>query len=272
MPVKRTSAGPKGAAKKRKGSSSSAPDIDHEMDELDFSNTPQEQWPENNLPYRGIKWAARASQCSKNFDLFQKRKFVPSRYLDDVTMRTLGIYDEVKLLLSGIGLWDVLHTEELCYKTLTLEFLSSFEWDETKDEMSIQFQLDGKLFNLNEDDVCTALSVPFEDDMYLKVDWEYGVSQAEFETQLCEAPQMTMMASQIQHPALKYIQRVLAQSIMGRGETSSKMSMKDLFFLYCMLYNWKHPSLRPHVAFFVMNNLAKIAKNPKAAGTISIGG
>jgi hypothetical protein len=81
-----------------------------------------------------------------------------------------------------------------------------------------------------------------------------------------------MMASQIQHPALKYIQRVLAQFILGRGETSSKMSMKDLFFLYCVLYNWKHPSLRPHIALFIMNNLAKIAKNPKASDTISIGG
>jgi hypothetical protein len=50
------------------------------------------------------------------------------------------------------------------------------------------------------------------------------------------------------------------------------MSMKDLFFLYCMLYNWKHPSLRPHITFFVMNNLAKIVKNPKVSGTISIGG
>jgi hypothetical protein len=84
--------------------------------------------------------------------------------------------------------------------------------------MSIRFQLDGKIFILNEEDVCKALSVPFEDDMYLKVDWEYDVSQTKFETQLCGVPQMIMMASQIQHPALKYIQRVLAQSILGRGK------------------------------------------------------
>jgi ATHILA ORF-1 family len=96
------------------------------MDELDLSNMPQEQWPKNNLPYRGIKWAAWASQCSKNFDLFQKRKFVPSRYLEELTMRTLGIYDKVKLLLSGIGLWDVLRMEEQSYKILTLEFLSVY--------------------------------------------------------------------------------------------------------------------------------------------------
>jgi ATHILA ORF-1 family len=97
------------------------------MNELDLSNTPQEQWTENNLPYRGIKWVARASQCSKKNDLFQKRKFVPSHYLDNLTMQTFGIYDEVKLLLSEIGLWGVFHTEETSYKTLTLEFLSSFE-------------------------------------------------------------------------------------------------------------------------------------------------
>jgi hypothetical protein len=103
MPVKRTSAGSKGAAKKKRGSSSSAPDIDHEMDKINLSNTPQEQWPENNLPYRGIKWAARASECSKNFDLFKKQKFVPSRYLDDITMRTLGIYDEVNFYSPGLG-------------------------------------------------------------------------------------------------------------------------------------------------------------------------
>jgi ATHILA ORF-1 family len=115
------------------------PDLDHEMEEIDLSNMPQEQWPENNLPYRDIKWAARATQCRKNFDLFKKRKFVPSRYLDVLTMRTLDIYDEVKLLLSEIGLWDVLITKQPSYKTLTLEFLSSFKWDEIKDEMSIRF-------------------------------------------------------------------------------------------------------------------------------------
>jgi hypothetical protein len=37
--------------------------------------------------------------------------------------------------------------------------------------MSIRFQLDGKNFILDEEDVCKALSVPFEDDMYLKVDY-----------------------------------------------------------------------------------------------------
>jgi ATHILA ORF-1 family len=142
MSFKRTSAGPKCAskeAKKQRESSSSAPNPDHKMEEIDLSNMPQEQWPENNLPYKGIKWVEWATQCSKNFDLFQKRKFVPSLYLDVLTMRTLGIYDEVKLLLSEIRLWDVLITKQPSYKTLTLEFLLSFEWDETNDEMSIRF-------------------------------------------------------------------------------------------------------------------------------------
>jgi ATHILA ORF-1 family len=90
------------------------------------TSPPQEQLSENNLPYRGIKLAARATQCCKNFDLFLKRKFVPSRYLDVITMRTLGIYDEVKLILSKIGLWDVLITEQPSYRTLTLEFFVLF--------------------------------------------------------------------------------------------------------------------------------------------------
>jgi hypothetical protein len=47
--------------------------------------------------------------------------------------------------------------------------MSSFEWDETEGEMSIRFQLDGKVFILKEDDVCEALSVPLEDDIYFKV-------------------------------------------------------------------------------------------------------
>jgi hypothetical protein len=39
-----------------------------------------------------------------------------------------------------------------------------------------------------------------------------------------------------------------------------------------MLHNWKIKTLKSHIRYFVMNNLAKIAKNPKASGTISIGG
>jgi hypothetical protein len=53
--------------------------------------------------------------------------------------------------------------------------------------MSIQFQLDGKVFILNEGDLCEALLVPFEDDIYFKVNCEHNITQTEFETQLCGA-------------------------------------------------------------------------------------
>jgi hypothetical protein len=33
--------------------------------------------------------------------------------------------------------------------------------------------------------LCEALSVSFEDDMYLKVDWEHDITQTKFKTQLC---------------------------------------------------------------------------------------
>jgi hypothetical protein len=56
------------------------------------------------------------------------------------------------------------------------------------------------------------------------------------------------------------------------GGESSKMSVKELFFLYCKLHNWKTNTLKSHVGYFVMNNLIKIIKNPKASGIISIGG
>jgi hypothetical protein len=48
--------------------------------------------------------------------------------------------------------------------------------------MSIQFQLDGKVFILDEGDLCKVISIPFEDDIYLKVDWEHDITQSEFET------------------------------------------------------------------------------------------
>jgi hypothetical protein len=104
---KRISSGPRGTskdAKKQHESSTRAPDPDHEMEEVDLSTISQEQWPENNLPYKGIKWAARATQYRKNFERFQKRKFVPSCYFNVMTMRTLGMYDEIKLFLSEVGL------------------------------------------------------------------------------------------------------------------------------------------------------------------------
>jgi ATHILA ORF-1 family len=142
MPFKRTSSGPHGASKdvkKQHGSSSQAPDPEHEMEEVDLSTMPQEQWPENNLPYRGIKWDALVTQCRKNFEHFQKRKFVRFRYLDVMTMHTLDIYDKVKLILSEVRLWDVLISEQPTYRTLTLEFLSSFEFDELDRVMCIKF-------------------------------------------------------------------------------------------------------------------------------------
>jgi pyridoxal biosynthesis lyase PdxS len=100
----------------------------------------------------------------------------------------------LNIILANVKLWK------------RMRDLNMKLWDEIKDEMSIRFQLDSKIFILNEGDLYEALSVPFEDEMYLKVDWERDITQTKFETQLCGAPQLTMMASQIQHLALKYVQ------------------------------------------------------------------
>ena len=80
-------------------------------------------------------------------------------------------------------------------------------------------------------------------------------------------------AKTIIHPTLRYIQRVLAFTIFGRGETASVIRADELFFLYCMLRrNEEEMHFMPHLGHFMARHFSYVAKQSQPNGWISCGG
>ena len=69
-------------------------------------------------------------------DQAQRKKFIennrpihPSRWIDLDTINELEIAESVQILTSRLNLWEFLCDEVQTYKKITIEFLSSFEYD-----------------------------------------------------------------------------------------------------------------------------------------------
>ena len=65
-------------------------------------------------------------ELRKRISQFQKRRFAPSRFMDESTLTKLGCLDEVKDLLSNVGLLTYPFTPLHFYQSLIFEFLSSY--------------------------------------------------------------------------------------------------------------------------------------------------
>ncbi|MCI22708.1 hypothetical protein A2U01_0043884, partial [Trifolium medium] len=72
-------------------------------------------------------------------------------------------------------------------------------------------------------------------------------------------------SSRIHNPTIRYFQKVLAQSVFVRGDSSGNVNSKELFFIDCVFQS------RPiHTAAFMLANMQTIAEAKK--GAIVIGG
>ena len=80
---------------------------------------------------------------------FQKRSFVPSRFMHESTLTNLGCLDEVNNLLSNVCLLSYPFTPLPSYQSLIVEFLSSYtlrsaNFDQANPSFSMRFKLGGR--------------------------------------------------------------------------------------------------------------------------------
>ena len=61
----------------------------------------------------------------KIIERLQNREILPTRYVDDNCLYTLGIYHSIFYLLDNLGLHSIFSNKEPTFERLTIEFLSS---------------------------------------------------------------------------------------------------------------------------------------------------
>ena len=272
--------------KKRRSEGTSTSGGDNQMDEDDsqmqpvthrmvdlrrLRNIPQSQWPEETLDYFGLR--LNNAQKSRLAALVQ-RKIAASRYACVDTLTQLGILNEVKGLAELIGLWKFISTPYVTYRTLTLEFLSTY----THDFKTLSFQLDGTTFTVTDrqlNEICEFPNPP-QGDTY---DWgdpwsEYNTAdEIEFESEI-NHPQGrdSSRSTVINHPVLRYLQRCMGYSIFGRGETASNYNRRDVYLLFKMLYSHSLMCVKPDLGAMMLRHIDHVTGIRQVGGGISVGG
>ncbi|KAJ1406078.1 hypothetical protein SESBI_25333 [Sesbania bispinosa] len=139
------------------------------------------------------------------YDNLVKRKIVTTRYFDENALATLGLLDEVKWLIDRVGWNQFLTIKSPSYEKLSLEFLSSVE-------AKVLYGGERKVPNdFNEGEF-----------------W-YALIGSSFYTP------SAAKASRIHNPCFKYIHRVMAHSMFGRGESLGNVKQTELFLLWAMV-------------------------------------
>src|SRR3954467_13585408 len=201
-----------------------------------------------------------------------KRKLIPTRYICENTMNTLGIKTEIDRLFHSVGMLEFMYMEASSYDRLTLEFLSTIEFKlERKWNGSIKYffgTLKFHMFNqaheLTVEELGGVLDLPI---------YGPGAVPDEFPGQqfwgdiigLEAYVAASAKSSWIQNPCIRYAQKSLAYTVFGRGDSHGVATMRELFFLYAMLH---HDVL--NVAAFVADFLGKVGR--ASSGGISVGG
>ena len=204
--------------------------------------------------------------------LENNREIIPSRWIDTEALNDLGLTEQVQLLTQRLGLWDFLCDAVPTYRDLTLLFLATFEHNRETDIAT--FIMRNRRYTIYTRQLMELLGFPSnnENEMDDSCTFRRDLNQDAFKRAICGA-WTTLKASQIKHPALRYIQRVLAHTLFGQGETQCNFYKPELFYLYCMLRrNAGEMQFMPHIGDHLAKHFQHVASSTKANGVISCGG
>ncbi|KAL6506209.1 hypothetical protein OROGR_024390 [Orobanche gracilis] len=198
------------------------------------------------------------------------KKMLPTRWPDQECMNAMGIKDDVMKLLEKIG-WAWTMTQKWAtYRSLTLEFFSTLviRHDPISHEPS------ALIFRLNNQDRRLTIQ-ELENVYYLKTGGEYHVNQFKCENywrSMVEYPgsgrqyyvPKAAKGSSLRNPVLRYLHKVIANTIYGRKETGL-ITLRELYILTHML----HGTI-PATGAMLAEHFDDVATKPK--GEIWVGG
>lgn len=213
-----------------------------------------------------------AEEHVKRYRVLCKRTLLPTRYVCDQTMLAMGIFDDVVQLYNTGGILNFMFNEVPTYERLTLEFLSTVDfnlerqWNGSFTEYfgTMTFRLYNEDYSLSLIELGQCLKLPLVGHGMVPSDFERHVFWAAI-TGLPVYDPRSAKASWIQNPCFRYAHKGLAYTMFGRGDSTGVVTKRELYLLHAMIYD-----VPVNVAAFVADHLTPMGKATK--GAISVGG
>jgi len=104
----------------------------------------------------------------KIIERLQNREILPTRYVDENCLYTLGIYHSIFHLLDNLGLHNFFSNKEPTYERLTIEFLSSLIYIVNPNTAStvgtVRFRMFAVEYEFSTDELASLLGIPHGED------------------------------------------------------------------------------------------------------------
>ena len=201
-----------------------------------------------------------------------KRKLLSTRYICLVDMSALGILDDVSMLLNNLRILEFMHHDAPTYERITLEFLSTLsfklekEWNGSAMDYfgTLNFRMYNEDHSMSVIQLGQCLRLPLVGP---------GATPSEFNpvafwTAITGLPQYnptSAKASWIQNPCFRYVQKALAYTLFGRGDSTGVAAKRELYLMQAMVH--EEPI---NVAAFAAAHLGTMGR--ASSGDISVGG
>lgn len=183
-----------------------------------------------------------------------------TKFADDEAMKSIGVFDGVKVLFTNIGWQWLLEWDDIGYKRTTLEFLSSV----IIADKVLHFHLFNKASTLTMHQICIMINAPIQETFNTTDSYHSEYNEQKFWRTITAKSKFearNAKASQIVHPTLRVAHRLLSCIVSSRLDTGS-VTQQELYLLWCMI----HPQTsKPNFGEYLCQKLLKVAKAPKGA-------
>ncbi|MCI02100.1 hypothetical protein A2U01_0023132, partial [Trifolium medium] len=193
---------------------------------------------------------------------------------DSHTMVALGISESVRFLTNKIRWERFIFSNLPTYRSLTLEFLSSFKYDPNHGQYIrsdlVSFRLFGNTYSFTHREIAEFLGVPSGPDAFIRVQDDTFIESElkRYWGSISGNPNSTPDArnsTEIHNPTLRYFHMIIAHTFFGKPVNNTTVSKAELFMMFCVYQS------RPiNAATFILVNFVKIIEDP--THHISIGG
>ncbi|XP_020273363.1 uncharacterized protein LOC109848329 [Asparagus officinalis] len=207
------------------------------------------------------------------FNNLVSRRMTSTKFIDNDALLQLGLKENIYNLFNGIGWGEFVTLHRPTYRRLTLEFLSSLVVD-ANDSVAggrLIFRFFNKCYVISMAKFNRLLSLPEQGLRKPPREWDPATfwraitCEREGRANVRPYEPSKNKASQIYNPVFRYLQRLMANTIFGRGESVSVFRDTEVFLLYCLVNR-----MVVDVGYFLAKQLEKIGKS--SVGDIVVGG
>ncbi|KMS98576.1 hypothetical protein BVRB_4g092630 [Beta vulgaris subsp. vulgaris] len=219
------------------------------------------------IDYYDIKF--RDDEHKVKYERLFERGVTATHFCDIDALKTLTIDDDVRWLFSNVGWGNFLMYKYPTYKRVTLEFMSSLKAVTYSKPGCGEGSITFRLYNEEHKWTLTRFNEilglcpggPRLTPQHWSADpvWQLLTGATTYDSKMSPA-------NHIRHPALRYVQRLLANTVFGRQE-GSKARKDELFMIYQMLH-----ALPIDTGAFFIKQMKELATTTTKKGAIVLGG